>query len=1240
MILTTLAIVIIVTAIVVGIGRALIPYADEIRPWLAETLSQRIGQDVRIDRIEVQWPRLTPQLVLFGSSIGLEDEPLLEVDQARLELHLPDLFGAERNPFRLIVLGLDLVLAEDEQGRWGLQLEGGAQLGERPGRDQMLAGDLLVRDASLQIRPLNRPQLGARLVEGEIRRRGEQTLVHGLLQPVDYAETDIDFSLLLKHPDGRWEKAQAWLLAKDLVLDQWLGADWLPSAAARMSNARLSLEAWLTWSANGDGRLDVDLELGDLDLASATLQARLLASRQGRETQVELVSLQDPTVPGDPMISGLAVGRSSNAWALAIDDFDLGSVFDLVHPFLEGMAIAPSHLSGRISDLSAGWQARRGLHAMSGTVSQLGLRLPDPLPSVEALDLGLALAGDRLVLEPGGQPRVDWSGLLRGSVGFDALAGRLLLSRETIELQGIQVENEFMSGSANGWVYLSAERPFLDLVIEADRVESVDPRPYLPPDYVPEAALNWLDNSIDWIESAEGVVLLHLRSGTPATEIKPGNFQADVSFRGLNIDYWPDWPAARNMSGTARFLGTGLEGRIDDGWLGEVRLVSPEVSIADLTSPVLHLDLVAEPVDLGAIAGLIASLPLENWDDIMAPMVWTGEAGVGAQLTLPFADMENWWMEGELKLQGARFDLPAIPLSLARLEGSVRFDRDFIGPSQLLASAGGGKADRLTVDLNAGFSEPAWMRIETDFNPTSLIAENRLPEAVADALSGTSHFRIDLSSGGRGQMNIDISSDLRGMTLDLPAPLSKPADAAWPLALGLQVSDGQLQAQIGLHEWLNASFSSQPEGWRLGLGLNQEVPDLPTETGFRVRGHLEQMAVSEWIEMSSGFGNAVTLQPATADVAISLGRLDGLGLELEAIDLSVWREEQSWQIELVGDSIEGRLTVPIPLDSGRVVVADLRRLYLDPVVAEPRLAELEIHPLSDQTSSVSPRGLPPLHLLIEDLRWGDMNLGRARLESHAIAEGVEVELADVSGPDLRLHGRGRWIERDSRTHGEFQGRLTTGNLSGLLASAGYDSGVEASHAQIDADLRWPGAPDDFALGRLSGAFNLQIFDGSIPEARPGAGRLLGLASFSAMPRRLMLDFRDVFAAGLKFDEISGRFDLAAGFARTSGLVIRSPAATITITGDTDMAAREYDQIIVVEPGLGATLPLIGGLAGGPVGAAAGLVLRSLLERPLRGLAEARYSVTGSWDEPFIELVDARVADEAAVKRNAQSAEEN
>jgi uncharacterized protein YhdP len=60
--------------------------------------------------------------------------------------------------------------------------------------------------------------------------------------------------------------------------------------------------------------------------------------------------------------------------------------------------------------------------------------------------------------------------------------------------------------------------------------------------------------------------------------------------------------------------------------------------------------------------------------------------------------------------------------------------------------------------------------------------------------------------------------------------------------------------------------------------------------------------------------------------------------------------------------------------------------------------------------------------------------------------------------------------------------------------------------------------------------------------------------------------------------------------------------------------------MTVRPGLGNTLPIIGAIAGGPGGAAAGLALQGLLHEQLGEASQVQYTITGSWDEPLIEPV--------------------
>ncbi|TVR96609.1 MAG: TIGR02099 family protein [Wenzhouxiangellaceae bacterium] len=1214
--LTAIAILIIATAVLVGVGRSLIPHADQLRPWLSEQLSERIGQPVSIGRAEAQWPRLTPQIHLFGLQVGTPEETLLAVDETRLELHLPALLLGDRNPFRLIVLGLELVLAEDDDGQWGLELEGGAELAEREDRGELLLlGDLLVRDASFRVRPRAQPEFGARLVEGEIRRRGPHTEIQGRLEPTAAAGPGLQFAVRLNQVGGSWRSARAWVAGNALDPRDWLRGDWLPDSA------RASVEAWASWQVDSGVRMDMDLVLEQAGVGAERVAAELVLARSDEASQLELVSLAADAQP--PLARGLALGRQGQAWALSVDHLELGAAHALLAPLLAEWPQAPTALAGVISEFEIGWRGNGSLHALGGAIDQLSLSLADPLPSLSGLDLRLGLSGDRAELLPGGKPRVEWPLLFAEPVQLESLGGRALLSPQAIELDGLRIETSFAEGQADGLIWLWERRPFLDFLIDAERIERVDPRPYLPPRFIPETAMDWLERSLGWIDQASGLVLLHMQAGKLARDIAAGDFQADATFSGLEIDYWPDWPRASSLAGEASFLGRSLSGQFSRAQLADLPIDRAELAIEDLTEPTMALNLAVERAEAAQLAELLAAMPVEGMQGVLAATEPSGPVSVDLQLALPFRNMDEWSMAGRVDLHGTGLALPAIAAVVDGLSGSATFDRQRLQSHDL--SLGDGRAQH-PVALQGGFEAPAWLRVESVLNPFQLF-----PELAGLGLraQGASRFLVELS--GRGDLDDDgfrvaVDSNLEGLALDFPAPLVKRADQAWPLALAFDVANAQLQGSLVLEERLAARWRAASAAWSLALALGDVgAGELPTE-GVRIRGQLEELALAEWWELLAPAGSAAT-EPPPVDVQVSLGRVHGFGLELQDLDLSLTRDELAWTLDLDSERMLGRLSIPAPLDSGRVLMADLQRLALAPLAPEPTSLDLALHPLSEQTSTRSPRGLPPLHVYIESLRWGELDLGRARLEAHASADGMEVELIDVAGPDLRLHGSGRWVERDQRFQSEFRGRLSTTDLTGLLRSAGYEAGLIASRAQVDADVRWPGAPMDFAMARLSGDLELRITDGTIPEARPGAGRLLGLASFTAIPRRLILDFRDVFAAGLKFDQIEGRFDLAAGFARTDGVRIRAPAANITISGDTDMAAREYDQVIVVEPGLGATLPVIGVLAGGPAGAAAGLVLRTLLERPLRGIAEARYSVTGPWDDPRIELVQARVTDE-------------
>jgi len=1220
--LTLVAVLIIATAVLVGVGRALIPYADSMRPWLTERLSERLGEPVRIGRIEAHWPRLTPQLSLFDVRIGPDEVPLLQVNQARIEMHLPNLIDRDSNLMELIVLGLELALEEDEEGQWGIRVVGGGKIGLLGSdADARLIGDLAIQNARFTVRAQSGLELATRLSEGEIQRRGRETSIRGRMEPIAGGGKPLEFSLLLQADDNRWTGAQAWIGAESLQIAQWLSAPWIPA------DAEVSLQAWADLNESTGTRVDMDLVVDGIGRPGDRLKAEVLVSRQNRSTQVNLVSLERTGTRSLQLIKGLAVARQGEHWALALDSLELEPLHALVSPWLSDQVWWPSQLSGQLQSIEAGWQMTRGLSRLSGRLSALRWRLPDRFPSVSNLDLELGLSGDRPILTPRGQPRVDWASVFNEPIDIEMTQGRALLSWRAIELDDLLIDTGFLRGTSDGWLYFANRKPFMDLMIEVDRLGPLDPRRFMPQRFIPPKTREWLNRSLTQIDSASGYVLLSMQAGLKTPQIRRGHVVSEFEVEGADIAYQPDWPAALDLNGKATFVGREIYARVDGGRLGDLPLASAELAIPDLVDPVLDLSLDSGPSDAADVQSLLATIPQETWQRSLEPMQWSGEVAISAQMTLPIKRMPDWWLEGQAALADARLVLPDAGLQFDALNGQLSFDRQALGPSTLQLNLDRPQAQGDRIELLASFAESAWLELSGQLNPLSVVMD---PGPLRGRLVGTSDFSVRVDQHPQGGLALRLNSDLTGLAIDLPAPLAKESAAAWPTRLEVRLNEPFQSVAVSIADVfeldvLELQSERDSTGWRVAVSADHQPTVLPN-AGLRVRGELALLNLDDWRALLSDQVTDVSddaTDELQADIDLSVSELVVAGVRLEDVDFELGRDSTDWRARFDGPDVAGEVVVPIPLDSGRVVVADLERLRFDPIAPEEESADLVNAHL---TSTENPLGRPPLHLLVEDLRWGELDLGRARLESHPSAEGIEVELIDVSGPDLRFNGGGRWIWRDGRPESQFSGRLTTSSVGPLLESSGYQSPLQAERTQLEVDLRWPGAPADFALGRLSGVLDLQIADGLIPEARPGAGRLLGLGSLAALPRRLALDFRDVFESGLKFDQIEGRFDLASGFARTDALTVYSPAVLITISGDTDMANRQYDQVVRVEPGLGGTLPVIGVLAGGPVGAAAGLVLQSILERPMRGLAEARYTVTGPWSEPQMELVEARVSE--------------
>jgi len=153
---------------------------------------------------------------------------------------------------------------------------------------------------------------------------------------------------------------------------------------------------------------------------------------------------------------------------------------------------------------------------------------------------------------------------------------------------------------------------------------------------------------------------------------------------------------------------------------------------------------------------------------------------------------------------------------------------------------------------------------------------------------------------------------------------------------------------------------------------------------------------------------------------------------------------------------------------------------------------------------------------------------------------------------------------------------------------------------------------------MTGHFNVNMGRGQFLQADPGVAKLLGVLSLQALPRRLLLDFRDVFSAGFSFDTVRGDVTIEKGMASTRNLQMKGVNAVVQMEGSSDLARETQNLRVVILPEVDAgTASLVAGLALNPAIGLSTFLAQLFLRQPLIRANSQEFVIDGTWREPRV-----------------------
>jgi uncharacterized protein (TIGR02099 family) len=889
-------------------------------------------------------------------------------------------------------------------------------------------------------------------------------------------------------------------------------------------------------------------------------------------------------------------------------------------------AALPLRAQGRVTDFDLVLDAKWQLLKTSGKLEDGRFWGWNQGPDIEGLNAAVDLVDGSGNISFGGQSvKLDWLRVFRRPVlvAMNDCELEVLWEKKIswqFDLNHCQLENEDISALGRVRMASSERKPEIDINVAMERGDISRLGDYWPENVMSDRTLQWLRRSLLSGQISNGRFSMVGDLDDFPFKNHRGRLQGIVPVEALNLTYLDAWPRVRGGNAVAEFEGPGMRVEGQVGSIAGTSVDNVVVTIGDFKKPVLDI-WYQTTTALPELIGFIKRTPLLDGLALDPDQfVFTGQSDINGHIhTRLGASAEALQLTGALQFKGNQFTDLNSGIVLEQISGSLNYNREGLKASELSSIY---RQYPVSLDITADWDAEEVFRAELQGN---LPVENVIPEdlwqrePLFSHAMGSSRWDISLSVASSAASDeretwLEINSDLEGVAIDLPVPMKKESAESWPLQVRYPIRKGTRVITADIRDRMQFKMelddvNAQP--LRAAVQLGGTVDALPDRGLFVVNGSCPSIDLDGWIDLTvdrfsgSGDASALSLETAAVDaqqIMIFDRQFDDVGLKMEYQNGVITGHFDS-------QKIDGVIRYYKNEEGAHSMSGEFDRLLLpDPVT-------------DGLTMESDPSELPEMHFYSKEFSYLGIALGETRIEGYPVKNGFHLESIEAKSPSLTFSARGDWIRDEEGERSDFNIHITSESLGSVLEAMDLSSAMQGGQTVVHFDAWWQGPPAAFALQRLNGEMDISIVHGNILTAEPGAGRMLGLLSLTELPRRLALDFRDVFDEGFHFDEATGTMSLENGTSYTDDLILKSAAAEISIVGTTDLVAQTFDYEFVVRPGVSKTLPVIGAIAGGPVGAAAGLALQALLREALGDATEARYTIQGPWTDPLVEPVE-------------------
>ena len=1242
------ALVLVLMAVYVSLGRELAPVVAEYRAEVEAKAQQALGMPLRIGSLEGTWRGFAPIVLARDVTVG-EGANSVRLDHVRA---VPDLWASllarEVRIAHLEVSGLKINLKEGADGHWaleGLPIQQDQPLDPEQLLNKMqMVQQLSVLDSQVTLQPLDQAPLtltyvGLNLKTGASRQRLDARLTLPDGQPVA-----MSLRTRVRASDWKNGAAEAYL---SLPQSDW--SRWLPARLTqqwKLSRIKAGGEFWLNW------------EQGNVQSAVARLHAPQI---KGAYADREPVTLDNLALNAYFQRSSRGLKVSFDSLAVTLGETRWESHLQLEQSIATDKAEERWHLQADRLDLTP-------LTPLINALAPLPEALATTIERLKVTGVLRNVLADYRPQNTGDQ-KVSFAANL-DTVGFDAYHGAPAARNVSGSISGDLGQGELRMDSkdfvlhldpifAKPWQYLQANArltwkldkqgftliaPYLKVLGEEGKIagdflirlhfdhsqeDYMDLRVGLvegdgkyTAKYLPEVLSPALD---EWLRTAilKGAVDQGFFQYQGSLSKNAGDADRSISLffkvHDAELAFQPGWPHISKVNGDVFIEDSGVRILASKGQLLDTQVSNVYVNIPHVpTGQTSHMF-----ID-GAFAGglgdgvkILQEAPIGTAETFAG---WEGEGDLQGKIKLdiPLVKGEEPKIQVDFKTAKARLKLAEPALELTQLKGDFRFDSAKGLSGQNISARAFDKP--VTAQI---FAEGSPGKLNTRVTASGQVEVKKLTDwlSVTQPLpvSGIIPYQLQVTLNG-ADSELKVNSNLQGVAVDLPAPFGMAADVGRESSFRMTLQGPEKRYWVNYDQLANFTFVAPQSGFGDGRGelfLGVGEAQLPNSKGLRVRGELSELDIAPWkdlVDKYVGQDPSGSAKQLLSSADIKVGKLTAMGTTLDQAAVKLDRKPVAWGVQLDSQQVKGSANIP---DAKAAPIA-INLQYVRLPAADPTVQADENAP--DPLASVDPTKIPALDITVNQLYQGEDLVGGWSLKIRPTAKGIALNDLDLGLKGMLLQGSGTWEGAPGSTSSWYKGRISGKNLADVLKGWGFAPSVTSEDFHMDVDGRWPGSPAWVASKRFSGSIDASLNKGQFVEVEGGAQalRVFGLLNFNSIGRRLRLDFSDLFGKGLSYDRVKGLLVASNGvYVTREPIVLTGPSSNLELNGTLDLVADQVDAKLLVTLPVTNNLPIAALIVGAPaIGGALFLIDKLIGDRVAR-FASVNYTVKGPWKEPKI-----------------------